>query len=118
MIKHIICIECPNGCPLEIEIENNKVTRVSGNKCPKGEKYGISEIENPQRVLTTSVIAEGLPYKMISVKTDRPIPKPRLIEAMNEVKEVTVKKPVKVGDIVKTNLLGLGANLVVTRKNV
>ena len=26
MIKHIICIECPNGCSLEVEIENNKVS--------------------------------------------------------------------------------------------
>ncbi|NQT23236.1 MAG: DUF1667 domain-containing protein [Candidatus Omnitrophica bacterium] len=117
MIKHIICIECPNGCSLEVEIENNKVSRVSGNKCPKGQKYAVSEIENPERVLTTSVLAEGLPYKMISVRTDCPIPKARLIEAMNEVKKVRVRKPVKVGDVVKADLLGLGANLIATRRN-
>jgi len=37
MIKKLICIECPQGCAMVAEIENGRVLKLSGNKCPKGE---------------------------------------------------------------------------------
>ncbi len=116
MIKKMTCIECPVGCQLEVEIgESGKVVTVSRNKCPKGEKYAIEETENPVRVLTTTVLTEGLPLRTVSVKTDRPIPKARLLEAMREISKVRLRKSVKVGEVVVPNLIGLDANLIATR---
>jgi len=114
--KNIICIECPQGCHITLDMEANKVMKISGNKCPKGEKYALSEIKNPTRVLATSVAAEGMPFKMLAVKTDKPIPKTDLIRAMREVKKIRVKKPVHVGEVIASNFMKPGVNLVVTRE--
>jgi CxxC motif-containing protein len=116
MTKKFTCIECPKGCRLTVDIENNKVLKVSGNECPKGEKYAISEIENPVRILTSAVLCLGLNLKMVSVRTDKPIPKSSMFEAMSEIKKIRVAKPLKAGDIIVKNFLGLDANLVSTRK--
>ena len=115
MIKRLTCIECPKGCLLSIEIENCRVVKVSGNECPKGEKYAVQEIENPMRILTSAVLAEGLTLKMVPVRTDKPIPKSRIMEAMDEVKKLRLKDPVKSGSVIVENFLGLGVNLLSTR---
>ncbi len=113
--RKITCIECPIGCALSVDIENCRVIKVSGDKCPKGEPYAVSEVENPLRTLTSAVLSRNLPLKMIPVRTDKPIPKSRILEAMAEIKKIRVDKPLRVGDIVAINFLGLGANLIATR---
>jgi len=114
MIKRIICIECPKGCVLEADMDSKPV-RITGNLCPKGEEYAVSEIENPERILTSSVLAEGLALKMVPVRTDKPIPKKDLLKAMEEIKKIRLKKAVAAGDVVLKDLLGLGVNLIATR---
>lgn len=115
MIKKMTCIECPQGCLLEVDIEGGHVIKLSGHKCAKGEIYAKQEIENPERILTSTVLTHGLPVKMLSVRTSRPIPKAKLFEAMKEIKKIRLSKPVKVGDIIVKDLLGLGADLIATR---
>ncbi len=112
MKKTHTCIECPIGCSLCVDIENCRVVNVSGNKCPRGAEYARAEAENPMRILTSSVLAEGLPVKMVAVRTDKPIPKAKMMEAMAEVKKARVRKPVKSGEVIIPDLLGLGANLI------
>ncbi|MFZ2603942.1 MAG: DUF1667 domain-containing protein [Candidatus Omnitrophota bacterium] len=113
----MICIECPVGCVLEVDMDSKPI-RITGNECPKGENYAISEIENPQRILTSSVLTQGLALKMVPIKTDRPIPKKDLLKAMEVIKKIRLKKTVAVGDIVMKDLLGLGVNLVATRETL
>jgi|GEM_PF-44039 len=115
MIKNLTCIECPKGCHLTVEIEGGQAIKVSGNQCPKGEKYAVSEVENPVRTLTSSVLAEGLALKMVPVRTDQPIPRDRVFEAMAAIKRLRLKGPVRVGEVVVANFLNLGVNLVVIR---
>ena len=116
MIKKMTCIECPKGCRLTVDVQDGKAVKVTGNECPKGEKYAISEIENPVRILTSGVLGRELGLKMIPVRTDKPIPKSRIFDAMNEVKKIRVTAPLKSGDIIVENFLGLGVNLIATRK--
>lgn len=113
--KRLICIECPLGCALSVDIENCRAIKVDGNKCPKGERYAVSEIENPVRVLTSGVLAIGLELKMIPVRTDKAIPKDRLMEAMSEIKKIRVDKPVQAGSVIVKDFLVSGVNLVATR---
>jgi len=115
MVKNITCIECPVGCALSVDIENCRVIKVSGNKCPKGEAYAASEVENPLRVLTSAVLSQDLSLKMIPVRTDKPIPKSRILDAMAEIKKLKVNKPLSVGEVIVNNFLGLGVNLIATR---
>ena len=115
MIKKLTCIECPKGCPLTIEIDGDKVGKVTGNKCPKGIGYAIAEIENPMRIFTSTVLAEGLSVKMVPVRTDKSIPKSRLADAMEMIRMLKVTQPIKVGDVILRDFLGLDANLIATR---
>jgi len=113
--KRLICIECPLGCALSVDIENCRAVKVDGNKCPKGERYAVSEIEDPVRILTSGVLALGLELKMIPVRTDKAIPKGRLMEAMSEIKKIRVDKSVQAGSIIAKDFLIPGVNLVATR---
>ena len=115
MIKKMTCIECPIGCQLEVEIENGKVVRITGNKCEKGPRYAKQEIEAPARVLATTVLAKGLNLKMVPVRTTHPIPKANLLEAMAEIKKIKLDRPVKVGDVIVKSFLG-EADLIATRE--
>ncbi|MCX5751868.1 MAG: DUF1667 domain-containing protein [Candidatus Saganbacteria bacterium] len=114
--RKLTCIDCPKGCQLSIETDNGKVMGISGNQCKKGEEYAKQEIENPMRILTTTVIAEGLPLKMIPVRTSGPIPKAKLKEAIEAARKTKITKPVQAETIITKNFLDLGVNLIATRE--
>ncbi len=118
MTRILTCIECPQGCGLTVDIEDCKVKSVQGHKCPKGEKYAAAEVENPVRVLTSTVLTRGLDIKMLPVRTDRPIPRAKLMEAMRLIRELRVEKPVRTGDVIVRDFLEIGVDLVATRDAV
>ncbi len=115
MKRVMTCIECPQGCRLEIEADGRRVLSVAGQKCKRGDKYARQEIEAPMRTLTTSVLTGGLELKMLPVRTSKPIPKEKLFETMAAVKRIVVSSPVKAGAVVATDFLGLGVDLVACR---
>ncbi len=115
MKRKMTCIECPQGCSLEIEADGSRVISVSGHKCKRGDKYARQEVEAPMRTLTTSVLTRGLELKMLPVRTSKPIPKDKLFEAMEAVKRIAVTSPVKAGSVIATDLIGLGVDLVACR---
>jgi CxxC motif-containing protein len=115
MKKKIICIECPAGCGLVVEIENCRVTGVSGNTCPRGETYAVQEIENPCRILTSTVLAAGLPLTMVPVRTDKPIPKAKIREALQEIRRIRVRTHTSSGEVIKRDFVSPGVNLITTR---
>ena len=110
-MKELTCIVCPRGCRLKIDDEMN----VYGNACPRGEKYAIQELTNPTRTVTSSIRVTNRPYTLVSVKTDNPIPKDKMFEVMQEIDKLTIEAPVRIGQIVKANILGLDSNIVITK---
>lgn len=117
MIKRLTCIECPKGCALSVDVENCRIVKTSGSECPKGEKYAVSEIENPMRILTSTVLTEGLPLKMIPVRTDKPMPKARIMDAMDQIKKIRLNNPIPAGEPVVKNFMHLGVDLIATRES-
>ena len=114
MKKNLICVSCPLGCPIEVEIENGEVVSVTGNTCKRGDAYARSVITNPVRSLTTSVKVENGLHPVVPVKSSGPVPKDKMFDCMKEINSVTVKAPVKIGDVVIENILGLGVDIVAT----
>ncbi len=114
-VKKIICIECPKGCIISAEIRSGKLFSISGNECQKGEAYAFKEIENPVRILTSVVLAEGLSLKMVPVKTDRAVPKADIMKLMEGIKKIRLRTPVKTGDVIEKDFMGSGADLIATR---
>jgi CxxC motif-containing protein len=115
MNRKMTCIECPKGCALSVDYEGCRFIKVSGNECPKAEKYAASEIEDPVRILTSAVLAKNLSIKMVPVRTDKPVPKPRLIEGMGIIKRLCITEPVIIGDVIFKDFLLPGVNLIATR---
>ena len=118
MIKKMTCIECPKGCTLSVDIENCEVKNVTGAKCPRGAAYAVSEVQNPVRIFTATVMAIGLDLKLIPVRTDKPIPKKDIRKAAEYVRKMRVGKPLKAGDTIVENFLGLGVKLLATREAI
>jgi len=112
-VKELTCIECPRGCRLSVAIEGGLAT-VSGNACPKGQTYGAQEAVAPMRSLTTTVVVEGSARRRLPVRTDGELPLSRLLDAMAAIDPVTVRPPVRRGDVVLRNLLGLGVDVIAT----
>ena len=115
MTKKMVCIECPKSCVLSVDIENCKVTKVTGAKCPRGVKYAMAEAESPARLFTATAIAEGLDLKLVPVRTNKPIPKKDIFRAVEEIKKLRIRTPLKAGDAIVENFLGLGVKLLATR---
>ena len=115
MITKMTCIECPQSCALTVDGENCRFISVSGNQCPKGEAYAKTEIENPLRILTGVVVTRGLALKMIPVRTDKPIPKAKIIEAAAQLRKMRMEKSPRIGDIIVSDFMGLKVNLIATR---
>lgn len=116
MKKELVCIGCPMGCPLEVELEGDKVIKVTGNICKRGEDYGIKECTNPTRIVTSSVSVEGGEIEVVPVKTQGDIPKGKIFSIVEELKNVKVTAPINVGDVIIENICDTGVNIVATRK--
>ena len=101
-MTELICIGCPKGCHLKVDEENGY--KVTGNSCPVGAEYGANELRNPTRVLTSTVKIVGGLHDCLPVKTNKPIPKPLLLEAMAQLRNIKVKSPVRMGDVIVENL--------------
>lgn len=112
-IKKMTCINCPLGCSLEISIMGEDI-QVSGNKCKRGHEYGVNEIKDPRRIITSTIKALGGDKPLVSVKTDREIPKKLMLEAMKIINQNSASAPVKIGDILIKNILETGVNIVAT----
>ena len=110
MKRSLVCVSCPLGCPIEVEIENGQVISVSGNTCKRGDAYARTEVTNPVRSLTTSVKLEGGIHPVVPVKSSGPVPKDR----MKEINGAVIKAPVKIGDVVIENICGLGVDIIAT----
>ena len=114
---NLICIGCPLGCPLTVEMEGDAVKAVSGNTCPRGDAYARKELTNPTRIVTSTVRVAGGRLAMVSVKTASDIPKGKIFDCVKALKDVEVKAPVKIGDVIVENVAGTGVNIIAT-KNV
>ncbi|PKL25046.1 MAG: molybdopterin oxidoreductase [Spirochaetae bacterium HGW-Spirochaetae-3] len=112
-LKEFTCIECPRGCRLAVRIDSGVAT-VSGNSCPKGVAWGAQEAVAPMRGLTTTVRIEGSSRRRLPVRASGDMPLSRLLDAMAAIDPVVVRPPVRRGDVVLADLLGLGVDLVAT----
>lgn len=111
----MVCIMCPVGCRIEVVLDENGQVIVSGHRCQRGVEYGRQEMIDPHRILTTSVLVENGEMELVSVKTDKPVPKKLLFQLIDVLKHVRVKAPVYMGDVLVENILNTGADIVATR---
>lgn len=115
--RHFHCTTCPSECALTIEtrIDENgleHVLSVQGNRCARGRKFAEQEIIRPMRILATTIVVRGGDEKLLPVRTARPIPRDLHLSAMRDIRHTSVTAPVHMGDVVMSDLLGTGVDLV------
>ena len=111
----LTCIICPRGCELAVALdESGRPTSVSGNACPRGKDYAITECTAPMRTVTTTVRCKS--GEVIPVKTDRAVPKELVFEVMKAINSTVASDHLSVGDTVITAVAGTDADVIVTGK--
>lgn len=115
--RELTCIGCPLGCSITVTMNGTDVVSVTGNTCPRGDAYARKEVTNPTRIVTSTVRVEGGISPMVNVKTASDIPKAKIFECVSALKNVVVTAPVKIGDVVLSNVTGTGVD-VVAAKNI
>lgn len=112
--QKLICIVCPMGCHLDITKQDEEYI-VEGNKCPRGKVYGVKELTNPTRVVTTTIKIKGGLLNRLPVKTKEDIPKNKIYDCMKLIDSIEVESPISVGDVIVKDILNTGVDLVATR---
>ena len=112
MKRNLTCIICPRGCALTAEICGEAVT-VTGHTCPKGEEYAINECLHPVRTVTATVRVSNHKDTMVSVKTETPVAKDRMMEVMTALRKTAVAAPLSIGDVVLEDVCG--SRIIVTK---
>ena len=113
--RELICIGCPMGCPLTVELEGGEILSITGHTCRRGEVYARKEVTNPTRIVTSTVDVEGGKVARVSVKTKEDLPKEKIFQCVKALKGVTVKAPVHIGDVIVANVADTGVDIVATR---
>lgn len=105
MERKITCILCPRGCAMTVSGEVGNL-QVTGNTCPKGAEYAINECTNPVRTVTSIVRINNRKDTMVSVKTEQPVPKGKMMDVMSRLRSISVSAPVKIGDVILPDVFG------------
>ncbi len=113
--KNFTCVICPIGCEIEVELQDSEVACMKGDKCVKGKEFVLQELEEPMRILTTTIRIKGAKWAMLPVRTDKPIPKRLLFSVINELANIELQAPVKISDVIIRDTAGTGANILATR---
>jgi CxxC motif-containing protein len=113
--EKIICIGCPLGCETTLKIDDQgEGVKISGYKCKEGRNYVLEEHRNPVRVLTATVLTQNSIRPLFPVRTNRPLLKTQLKEAAKAIVGVKVKPPIRVGQIILSNLMNTGVDVIAT----
>lgn len=112
------CTTCPSECLLTVEVERDvngsvaAIHSVTGNRCPRGDKFAHQELTCPMRVLTTTVAVSGGDEALLPVRTAEAIPLALHAQAMNLIRTLVVEAPIRMGDVVLKDLLNTGIDLI------
>ena len=112
--RELICIGCPMGCRMTVELDGGEVISVSGYTCPRGKTYAEKEVTNPTRIVTSTVKVTGGLKERVSCKTAADIPKAKIADVMAEINAACVKAPVRIGDVLIENVADTGVDIVAT----
>lgn len=110
--KNLTCINCPMGCSITVELDKDKIISVTGNTCKRGEDYARKEVTDPTRIVTTTVRVTGGRSAVVPVKTRQDIPKEKIFDCVRELKDVQVKAPIRIGDVIAADIAQTGVDVV------
>jgi len=112
----LTCIGCPMGCAVSVyQDADQNIQKIEGYSCKKGEIYARNEVTHPTRIVTTTVWVDHGELPVVSVKTAEAIPKDKIFECIKDLKGISVKAPVKEGQIILKDVAHTGINIISTK---
>lgn len=115
MKKEIICTVCPRGCHIMVEGEGEHIISMEGYGCKRGVTYATAEFTHPVRILTTLVMIDGVKGELLPVRSANPVPKDKLFDCMEVIRKTKVSLPVKMHDVIISNICDTGVDIVATK---
>lgn len=115
MNKEIICTVCPRGCHIQVEGDGKNILSVEGYSCKRGLEYANTEYVSPVRILTTTVKMEGIENDLLPVRSSKPLPKEKLFDCMEKIKNTEAKLPIRRYDVVVADICGTGVDMVAAK---
>lgn len=112
--RELICIGCPMGCRMTVELEGGEVRSVSGYTCPRGKTYAEKEVTHPTRIVTSTVKVTGGVKERVSCKTASDIPKAKIADVMAAINAAAVTAPIGIGDVLIKDAAGTGVDVIAT----
>lgn len=110
----ILCVTCPKGCTLEVTHEKEVVIEVKPG-CKRGHQYAARELVDPRRMVATTIRIKNAAHPLLPVYTSEPFPKARINELREALRKTEVTAPVKMGQVVISNLLDTGIDIIASR---
>ena len=110
-MKEMTCIVCPRGCHLVVDDNMN----VTGNSCPRGKAYAISELTHPTRMVTSTVRVLNRENMVASIKTSEAIDKDKVFDVIKAVNELGVMAPCHIGDVLIKNIFNTNVDILITK---
>ena len=118
--QQLICIVCPNGCELNARVSNENgrmvVGDITGGLCDKGPPWAEQELTNPVRTIASNVLVTDGDMSLVSVRTNRAIPRERIFEVMEAIKQLKVPAPVEIGDVLLDHPCDTDCQIIATRR--
>lgn len=111
----VTCILCPRGCTIEKKVQGDTF-EFAGFGCKRGLNWAKEEFTNPKRILTTTVHVKNGEIDFVPVRTNIPIPKEKIFEAISILEGIEILAPVEIGSVIVKNILDTGADVVATRR--
>lgn len=112
--QEIICVACPKGCRLEIRREDGEIL-VRNEGCKRGREYAINEINDPRRMVASSIRVIGGVHPLVPVYTAQPFPKGRIFELLTVLRSLQVEAPVHLKQVILPDALGTGIDVLASR---
>ena len=113
--REFVCIGCPLGCNVTVELDGTEIKNITGNTCPRGADYVTKELTDPRRIVTSLVRVTGGELPVVSVNTASDIPMDNIRDCIRALKDVELSAPVHVGDVVLKDVCGTGINVIATK---
>jgi len=109
----LCCTTCPSECVITVTREGQVTASIEGYTCKRGLKFAEKELTTPERTLTSTMVVM-LDHKelLIPVKSAQPIPKKKMLEAMDQINQTRLQHGVKRGDVLIPNICGLVVDIV------
>lgn len=115
----VTCVICPKGCSISVnwsEENGEKVIEdIKGNSCRRGWTYASSEVVHPVRVLSSTVRIRNSDLNLLPVRSRSPLPKEVLPDAMKTIKNTVVEGPVRMGDVIISDIASTGIDMIACR---